>query len=610
MSLIVFLGAFLVVAGLAPLVARSQFEPLASTVEFPTPDSSAWLPGTEAIVQAHAEAVQRAEEREAELATPALQRAREASRYAYKGLTDEQTAALLSSTFAQVLEKLNSDPARYLTAARLDRPLGEGDAVVTSEGKTALMEGSVPVRAINSQGELAKVDLSLERTRDGFVPVNPLVEVNIGERGSEGIEVGSAGITVAQAGADSSSLGRAFGDKNVFFGEVSEGSDIDLLVSPIASGVEISNMLRSADSPETLRFPIGMPAGAHLRMVVGGGAEVVAEDGESLARVGKPTAVDAQGTEIPITGEVEGQSVLLHVDHREGDYAYPILVDPTVEENWGGWYAGQHLAGIGAWSWNWSNSSTWMWPSYEDSSWPGWHGLFIYTASGTLPANGWGQWSYSAPNAGTYLSNASINPFYRNNHTNCPQSKYGQPYDYDGMWNETSWNSILYNQANDQGWSTLESWGRALVIGMGTSSGIYIPCWRDIGIGGVQIWLEDWQYPYINSTTGSPSGWIKKDNTQRTLNVSASDAGLGVRTVRLIAPGGKESSWNKPICAGTYENRCPTSESGVVTYETSQFPYEGETSMLERFAERALKNSSPLMGLPSRSTKGYEVTQC
>ncbi len=581
-----FLALFLSVAGMVPVLAHSEDEPPANPIEPPAPASSAQLPGTEDIVQAHAEYVQREEERETELALPAAQQQREDSRHAYSALNAEEAAALLQSTFAERLEELNSEPARYLTDARLDRPLGEGDAVVTSEGKTALMEGSIPVEAENEEGELAKVDLSLEKTQEGFVPVNPLVEVDIGTTASEGVEVGSGGMTVTQAGAEGGSVGQPFGEKNVFFGEVEEGSDTDLLVSPVAAGVEMYDMLRSADSPETLRFPIETPEGSSLRTVAGGGVEVVSGEGTPLAMVRKPTAVDAQGTSVPVGVEVEGHSVVLHVEHREGDYAYPILVDPTVEnlyQDWGWWYSGQHLSGIGAWGWSSYNSSSWMWPNYEDSSWPGWHGLFVYTSSGSLPANGWGQWTYSTPNAGTYLANATINPFQRNNHLNCPQSGYAQPYDYDGMWANGHWNDggnlPLFNQANNQGWSTLNTWGESLIIGMGTSSGISIPCWRDIAIGGVGIWLEDLQYPYVNSVTGAPSGWIKKDNTQRTLNVSASDAGLGVRTVRLIAPGGKESNWSKAACAGTYENRCPNAESGVITYETSQFPFEGETSM-------------------------------
>ena len=578
-SFALFLGITVLVAALAPRLARSDEQPPANPIQAPTPRASAQLPGTDAIVKAHAEALQLEEDRKAELATPAFRKQREASRYAYKGLEGEEAAALLNQVFGPVLKTFNNDPARYMTDAKLDQPLGNGDAVVTSQGKTALMEGSVPVQAKNEDGELEKVDLSIESTQDGFVPANPLVDVRVGKKADEGIEIGSGGLTVRQAGAERSSAGRPFGEKNVFFGEVDEGSDTDLLVSPISSGVEISDMLRSADSPETLRFPIETPAGAHLRSVIGGGAEVVGEDGTPLALVGKATATDAQGTAVPVASEVDGDSVVLHVDHREGDYAYPILVDPTIEnlyQDWGWWYSGQHLSGIGAWAWNSSNSSSWMWPNYEDSSWPGWHGLFIYTASGSLPANGWGQWSYSTPNAGTYLANATVNPFWRNNHVNCSQEAYGQPYDYVGMWANGQWNGgVLYNWANNVGAVTLNRWGEALIIGMGTSSGIYIPCWRDIAIGGVGIWLEDLQPPYINSISGTPSGWVKKDGTPRSFSVTAEDTGLGVRQVEMFGVGTQHWIWNRGWCAGTYEQRCPNHETSQITYTTNGFPYEG-----------------------------------
>ena len=569
---------------MAPVLAQSDTEPspipVESQSEAPAPESSVQLPGTEAVMQGHADAVREEEERKEELASPALVQEREASRHAYSDLNDAEAEALLNSTFSSVLEQLNSEPSRYMSDARLDRPLGEGDAVVTSEGKTALMEGSIPVEAENDEGKLSKVDLSLEKTQEGFVPVNPLVEVNIGKNAEEGIEVGSGGLTVTQAGAEEGSVGEPFGDKNVFFGEVEEGSDTDLLVSPISAGVEMSDMLRSADSPETLRFPIETPVASELRPVAGGGVEVVSDEGAPLAMVRKPTAVDAQGTAVPVGVKIDGHSVVLQVEHRSGDFAYPILVDPTVEnlyQDWGWWYSGQHTAGLSAWSWGQTAGASWINHGYSDTSWPSWNGLFIATAPASM-SESWGQWSYSAPNANTYLANATINPFYRNNRTCSAPTPYPQPWDYDGMWNETSWNRLLTNQANQQGWSNLESWGRALIIGVGTS-GTYIPCWRDIGIGGVGIWLEDWDYPYINSATGAPTGWIRKDNTARTINVSATDGGLGVRTVRLIAPGGKESNWSKPLCAGTYENRCPNAESGVVTYELSQFPLEGEITM-------------------------------
>lgn len=573
----------MLVAVFVPVVAQSEDHPPAKPIDPPVPTGSVQLPGTEAIVQAHAEAVRREEQRAAQLETAPFRQQREASRNAYKDLGDEQAAALLNSVFTTFLEeKLNADPARYLSDVKLERPLGKGDAVVTSEGKTSLMEGSIPVRAENENGELEKVDLSLKMAADGFAPSNPLVEVTIGREAKDGVAVGDGGLTVTQVGANDSS-GRLFGDKNVFFSEAGEGSDTDLLVSPIAAGVEMSNLLRSPDSPEVLRFKIDAPIDFQLREVVGGGAEVLSSEGEPLAMVGKPVAIDAQGTMVPVDTRIDGRSVVLQISHRQDDLAYPILVDPPIEnlvQNWGLWWVGEHTTGIKAFSWNSSsNSAGWLWPNYEDSSFPGWQGLFIYTASGNLPAGGWGQWSYSAPNSGTYLANATVNPFFRNNHVNCPQSQYGQPYDYVGMWANNKWNQAgglpLFNEAEKAGSATTESWGESLIIGMGTSTGIEIPCWRDVAIGGVGIWLEDLQYPYLPSVGSTPTGWQKKDKTPRTFSVSATDAGLGVRLVEMFGVGTQHWVWDKGVCAGTYEQRCPTSETGQISFTTDGFPYEG-----------------------------------
>ncbi|HET9164310.1 MAG TPA: DUF6531 domain-containing protein [Solirubrobacterales bacterium] len=80
----------------------------------------------------------------------------------------------------------------------------------------------------------------------------------------------------------------------------------------------------------------------------------------------------------------------------------------------------------------------------------------------------------------------------------------------------------------------------------------------------------------INSVSGMPSGWIRKDATQRTISVTASDEGLGVQSVRMISPGSKEWHWNQPSCTGLYGNRCANTRSGQITYESGGFPFEGE----------------------------------
>jgi YD repeat-containing protein len=517
--------------------------------------------------------------REEQLSAPAAIQEREASRYAFSELTPAAAEELLRSRFGEVLEALDKDPSRYLSDAKLERPLGPDAATVTSEGETTLLESSVPVRAPDEDGDLSKVDLSLIRTPEGWEPVNPLVDLEIGESAEEGIEVGDGGLSVTQVGAGES-VARPLGDENIFYGEVSAAAaDTDLLVSPTSSGVELFNLLRSADSPETLRFHIDMPSGSSLRMNEAGAGEVVGGDGSSLMLIAKPMAVDAQGTGVPVTMTADGESIVLRLDHRNEDLAYPILVDPELlYQDWGWWYGNQHLSGLAAFGWAPTPSPWWIHQGTSSTAFPAYagKGLFISTEPGSLGANQWGHYVYSAPNSNSYLADATVNPFWRENGACASPNPYYQPYDYVGMWNQGSWNRVLFNKANELGWANLESWGSSLMIGMSTNNGTSIPCWRHLMIGGVGIWLDDWQYPYLDSVGATPEGWVRKDETPRTFSVSASDAGLGVRTVRMFGVGTqKDWLWSKGWCAGTYEQRCLNSDSGQIAFRTDGFPYEG-----------------------------------
>lgn len=263
-------------------------------------------------------------ERKEWLAGPEAVRQREESWRAYGDLSPAESEGLLRSVFARQLAALNADPSRSLSDSQLVRPLpGGSDAVVREGGEGALLDSSVPVRVENEAGELAKVDLSLRATPEGYETVNAHSDLRLPLSADEEIGVGGEGFTISQAGAGERPA-RRFGDKNLFYPEVLP--DTDLLVAGISSGVELFNLLRSKRSPESLRFNLDLPEGAGLSANGLGGAEV-RRDGETLLRIAPPVATDAQGTDVPVELEVEAGAIVLHVPHREGDFAAPILVD-------------------------------------------------------------------------------------------------------------------------------------------------------------------------------------------------------------------------------------------------------------------------------------------
>ena len=526
-------------------------------------------PMVSGIQEGYEDYVEAEQARQAELESPANVELREQSRHAYENLTSAELQELIQATFGDVFENLDGDPARFLSDATILDVVEPDAATVRSDGDSSLFDAGVPVQVENEEGELRKVDVSLVQSEGNWVPENPLVDLEVGSSADEGLEIGEEDIGVTQV--DTEDVGAVrLGDKNLLFRDVSDGGHVDLLVSPTSRGVELFDVLRSIDSPETLRFAFDLPEGSELRPLAGGGAEVVDAEEELSVFIPAPWAKDAQGSTVPVEMTVEGSQLILAVDHQDGDFAYPILVDPTIEpiyQDWGWWFVQQHLDGIPYFTPQLSAGNWWTQIGTKNGNWPTWDGLAIATVSGTHEA-GTGGYYIQAPNAGSYIAGATINPFYRfngndNGSGNCPVSKYPHPYDYAGLWNGTSW-YLQYETAQNVGSFTMSgpgTWGTQLSFGLGTGGG-YIPCWRHIMAGGIGIWLNDWQNPTFTAPSGVPSGWID-GKTQFTIATTASDAGLGVNRVKLLSA----DQSGQPIvgekhpdsCTGLYSSRCPPS---------------------------------------------------
>jgi YD repeat-containing protein len=521
-------------------------------------ESSIELPGAADIAIEIAKAEREEEEREKWLASPVAVEQREASWLAYGDLGPTESEALLLETFEKRLAVLNSDPARTLSDAQLVRPIDESSAIVREENTSSLLEGEMPVRTENEDGDLRKVDLDLEATPDGYETANGISDLELPESAEEPIEVGGEGFGISQVGAEETDTGRLLGTQNVFYPNVLP--DTDLMVAATATGAEIFNLLRSKESPEELRFAVDVPEGAVLREDGNGGAQVIRED-TVLTRVPKPIAFDAQETVVPVDLSVEGSEIVLHVPHRDGDYAAPILVDPIIED-WvnTSWYWGQKLEALtnGAWQWSGNNSSIYK----NICCWGGkYAGLMATTTANTyFGPEQFGQWAYSMPNTGSYIEHAWISPFYRYDES-CGWSN--QPHDYDGIWNQelNKYNPVNTNRALT-GTDSMDGWGHAFIIGIGTGPpGVWIQCARHVYAGGVALWLNDYGQPYIKAVNGIPSGWVS-DATPFTIAAEVRDDGLGVQFV-TISPDGAPIIQDQVGCSGLYGSRCPTAKTST-----------------------------------------------
>jgi len=477
-------------------------------------------------------------------------------------------------------------------------------AQVTSDGSPQLLEAGIPV-VTRDEGEVEKVDLSLEDGPEGLEPENPLVSVVLPPAADEGIEVGEEGLTITQEGAAGNSTAQLFGDKNAFYYEAQ--NDTDLLASPVVGGVELSDQIRSSEAPQELHFALKLPAGAALHADGGGGADVT-RDGNTLARVPSPTAVDAQGAEVPVEMEVAGNSLVVKINHREGEYAYPILVDPTITEDWSScnWYNNCNLQALSDGSWAPSESqSGWLYHSTSCiwTCWGSGRGLYLSAESGGHNANQFAAWNYTPPGETSFVKSATLNPFSRNNYANCSKLLYPQPHDYDGLWNPSSnaWAPLETNRANDYGNASPAGGGRILVVGLGTAeSWAEDKCRRDIVVGGAAVWITDPDVPTWTTAPSAPDQWT--DTSVVPISGTASDPGLGTKYFNLYQSPSNGQAYNfigntERACSGLHASPCGASwSSQIVHYSPSALP--NGVNWLDVYAYDALGIEHNSQGMP------------
>ena len=504
------------------------------------------------------------EEREHEewLESPRAEQEREDSETAYVDLSASKAKTLLSEAFAETLNGLDGDPGRILGTLDVTKTLGDTSALVKGpDGTNAILNSSTPVVSDIGGEESEPVDLSLEQSGQGFVPANPLEEVELPGSAAEPIRLeGGIGVELP---ADVDSPATRLGEMNLFYAETETATDT--LVAPRATGVEVFSQLRSPESPEQLRFDLRLPEGAQLRpSEKGSSAEVVSADGDVMTEVTPPTASDAQGAAVPVTMQVEGDSLVLDVPHRGAEFAYPILVDPNFVNNttnfsewllgpgnYGGYYLQSIPGSLDAFSW----ANTWY-PEWSSAN-----------------------WVYVAVNQTTYIAAATFSPIYF-----LANGCGGEnPHGYVGIFNTASqsfeghfgnyWGGNISNATWESGWVGGYNTRQAM-IGIGTYGGVSIPCNHELYVGGYSIQESDPYAPSITSVSGIPAAGAWFDPTAAgSASIGVADNGLGIQEITINDGGG--TSVRSLGCSGASGSRCPTSTTWSVAP-----PYvEGEKTL-------------------------------
>jgi hypothetical protein len=115
----------------------------------------------------------------------------------------------------QIVTAPHWTPLELRAGEQVAEYIGDYGALVESEGRTLVVQSSLPMRATAEDGQLAPVDLALEDAGSAFLARNPLIETRVSKRIDEGVLFERAGFRFALTGADAAAEatlvgGRAF----------------------------------------------------------------------------------------------------------------------------------------------------------------------------------------------------------------------------------------------------------------------------------------------------------------------------------------------------------------------------------------------------------------
>jgi RHS repeat-associated protein len=551
--------------------------------------------GVEQLLESVRHGEERADELKRQLASSEWRERRERSKTEFVGISDEAAEAVAESEFGDELRGARADFT--LEAMAHGRPvrkfLDDHTVVLAGQGDRppVLLESPWPVRAVDDDGEKRPIDLSLERTDGGFVPANAAAEVELPEVLSDGVGVGP--VAVVPAGEGEGKLSGRDGDRVTYANAL---TDTDFVVTPMETGVEVFWQLRSPRAPEELTLDLRLPEGAIAQEARDGGI-TVSRDGKRMTAVRPAVAFDAQGTDVPVEIVLRGDQIVLSLAHREEDVAYPVLVDPVIDDYWinrGSWmdqseWALHRLNQDWAWAsvgvdWNayaprddcFEQVSCDADTFYEYDYWMA-DGLHIYVRPAyemTYPAGSSGQWKYVPPGTTTRIEEGGFYSFYHR------RGGSQQPYMFTGLFSYPTgtWVPPMNSFTQDHAGMTIQHFGgghpgpQELLFGFYTNVAVANGNWRDGYMGAAILSLTDPEAPSVSTfgmvrlqtaeAVGATPAWVGRDPSRwvspgdrLAVRPVVNDPGLGLQRVEFTG-NGEVIDWG---CYGNKEDPCPAS---------------------------------------------------
>ncbi|MDQ4040145.1 MAG: hypothetical protein M3141_00165 [Actinomycetota bacterium] len=507
---------------------------------------------------------------------------------------------MLVEKFGGLLETLVGEGAELAREGRYVEFFDDYTARVRTGDGARVVRSWRPLRVGDADGNKQPVDLSLMESAGGFRPRMPLLPVWLPGSTEDALRFGEGDLAVRVEGGRVSQGARS-GPSSVFYADV--GVDTDVVLLPVELGAEVLWHIRSEQSPESFSLRFELPVGAALRRADDGGVEVV-RGGEVLAVLRAPQVLDAQGERVAVRTGVEGERVVFSVAHRSADVAYPLALDPVIEDS-RGWWLGDTS---GLWDWGfWSNGSRHYF--HYNCFWsPCYFGLHVYAPDNWYDHWNSGEFVYAAPGQTSYISRAEFNYMTFDWGGQCCASALG----WNGMWDagRGAWAAVsMVNWPYAYRASTLTAGpgARTAVFGKAFEGGGYRRPYTVHRLGSVLLHLEDLEAPSLGVTAdqrpgAGPGGWLREGSV--TVATTSQDAGLGVRRTGLDSASSVpyDATHRTLLCTGAKRAVCPATLADSYELPVATFP-EGVNTM-SVFAEDALGKRTTQTLTPVRVDRG------
>lgn len=505
-----------------------------------------------------------------------------------------------------------------------------------------LLTSMLPLRTEDGDGTKQPVDLGLALEEGEIQPANPLVDVEIPRTLGEGISLPVPDIEIRLEDAPAASSPSTVAGAAAFYPNVA--TDSDLTVIPTPTGVETLTLLRSPEAPTDQTYQLQLPAGAHLEGTEDGGA-LARSDGEIILSVRPPTAIDAAGEAVPVSMQVSGNAITLHVEPQPQS-VYPILVDPVYEAYY--WMAWGGPAGMYT---DWKPFTTNQ--TYFKPSWYGilgasqYAGLDLRSYPGPVTAGERASWNYYVPRYFADLENPAVAEapssyiramsfsytYFQREETASPG--YNHPYLLAGLWDAHTqrWVSALSRTGweGDLNAATIElpnpselvdvKYGGLMLATSETTSRS-----RHILAGQAAVEVSDHDLPNFTFAANPPK-WFDTSVVEP-INFELTDDGLGAFSMQAKVPlarGGSSTTSQAAGCSGAASSPCPRAWVSTVSFDPSLMAQGedvmeltgkdpiGYSTLAPRLVKIKVDHTPPAVGLSGNLTEqgsvGTKLTQ-